>query len=270
MQYHPNLNAYSGVEDLSNFTPEQFSAYCKVKLGECGKHIDFIKKNILSILPKPKRLTIAEIGSGNSKLLYRLELENLLTSAIGFELSESRHEFAEKFGIHVNAQKTKNVCASFLDYPPPPLDLVIGVDIVLQLVAPVSQGSEKSALKWMKDSIKPEGFLLLELWSFENIINQLDACNGNLKIWEEYQIDDPWEFCLANITRMKNNDIKWDKTFLKRGSTQKSSFTNILRPYSQKAIKQKLMENGFTRIKFFNYWSQPGDCSEGEYIVLAQ
>lgn len=120
MQYHPNLNAYSGVEDLSNFTPEQFSAYCKVKLGECGKHIDFIKKNILSILPKPKRLTIAEIGSGNSKLLYRLELENLLTSAIGFELSESRHEFAEKFGIHVNAQKTKNVCASFLDYPPLP------------------------------------------------------------------------------------------------------------------------------------------------------
>ena len=60
------------------------------------------------------------------------------------------------------------------------------------------------------------------------------------------------------------------KIFLKRDSIEKSSFVNILRPYSPTDIIFILKKHGFEAIEIFKQWDKKEDVSQGEYIVLAQ
>jgi len=108
---HFNLNAYEGVESLSRFSDEEFKHYCHDKLASVEKHIHFIKQHV--IRPGYQGRVI-EIGSGNGKLLFRLEQEGLLEKGIGYEVSQSRCFFAEKFKNHVNSKKVKIVNEDFL------------------------------------------------------------------------------------------------------------------------------------------------------------
>ena len=89
-----NFNAYEGVESLSRFSDEDFKRYCTDKLASVEKHIHFIKKTC-NIHPGYQG-RVLEIGSGNGKLLFRLEQEGLLEKGVGYEVSQSRCRFAEK------------------------------------------------------------------------------------------------------------------------------------------------------------------------------
>ena len=89
MEEHPNLSAYNDVENLTRFTDESFRNYCRSKLGECKDEVEFIRANCIGNDWSGK---ICEIGSGNSKLLYALEIEKLLEAGIGYETSPSRYK----------------------------------------------------------------------------------------------------------------------------------------------------------------------------------
>ena len=108
---HINLNAYEGVESLSRFSDEDFKRYCTDKLASVEKHIHFIKKHVIQPGYQGR---VLEIGSGNGKLLFRLEQEGLLERGIGYEVSQSRCRFAEKFKNYVNSNKVKIVNEDFL------------------------------------------------------------------------------------------------------------------------------------------------------------
>jgi len=269
-EQHVNLSAYDGVENLSNFTEESFKEYCDGKLQSCSKHIEFIKKYCIDndVTWNGK---VCEIGSGNSKLLYRLENENLLQEGIGLEISSSRYKFAEKFKSYIGSKKVQNLNKNVFDISHlNSFDLIIGVDIVLQLIAPLNKNAEKSILEWIKLSLKPNGFLILELWDFEHILKQIELFKNDLRIWEEFPESDPWEFVLADIKKNEQNDVIWKKMFLKRGAMERSEFTNILRPYSTQKITSILEQNGFGCVNIFNRWVSDKDTQQGEYVVLAQ
>lgn len=104
MSEHINLSAYDNVENLKNFSEEEFQQYCDDKIKTCEKHLCFIKKLALS-----KNFDICEIGSGNSKLLYALEQNNMINSGVGIEISKSRFLFAEKFKEYINSTKVQNL-----------------------------------------------------------------------------------------------------------------------------------------------------------------
>ena len=106
-----NLNAYEGVESLSRFSDEDFKRYCTDKLASVEKHIHFIKKHVIQPGYQGR---VLEIGSGNGKLLFRLEQEGLLEKGVGYEVSQSRCRFAEKFKNYVNSNKVKIVNEDFL------------------------------------------------------------------------------------------------------------------------------------------------------------
>jgi SAM-dependent methyltransferase len=108
---HINLNAYEGIESLSRFSDEEFKRYCNDKLASVEKHIHFIKKHVIHPGYQGR---VLEIGSGNGKLLFRLEQEGLLEKGTGYELSQSRCRFAEKFKNHVNSKKVEFFNENFL------------------------------------------------------------------------------------------------------------------------------------------------------------
>ena len=266
---HPNIKAYEGVEDVSKFSSSSFEEYIKVKLEECGKHIKFIKKNIIDDQYKG---CVLEIGSGNGKLLFRLEEEGMLQQGIGYELAGSRTQFAKKLGKHLNSTKVSNINGNFLSISPQgdKYDLVIGVDIVIPLISPLSETAENDWLRVIKSLLKKNGWLILELQDFKNTLKMIQLSGGELRIWKEFHASDPWQYGLDTYS-IHGKDIVWDKTFIKRDlPLEKSSFTNILRPYARDEIRDLLESAGFDKVQIFDYWSEPGDTEREEYIVIAR
>lgn len=265
---HVNLTAYNDVENLSRFTPESFKNYCEKKLADCDKHIAFIKRNCAKSNWGGR---VCEIGSGNGKLLYRLEKEKLLSLGVGYEISRSRCAFAKKFKDYVKSSKTDIRNKNILEEKPlENMDLVIGVDIVFQLIGPLHGKAEDKLLKWSAASLKKGGCLVFELMGFEHFKKFIDLSeDGIFRAWEEFPPHDPFQFVLAKISQNKQGDIVWDKLFLKRNSMEKSTFTNVLRPYSRKEITKKLESYGF-KCRIFPYWKKKDDTDQTGYLVMAK
>ncbi|MER2492181.1 hypothetical protein [Catenovulum sediminis] len=266
---HENLVAYEGVELLSNFSPSEFERYCDHKLSTCDKHIQFIKNYCLS---SNWQGVVCEVGSGNSKLLYRLELEKLLTCGYGVEASYSRYQFAQKFKNYVASTKVKNINSDLFDLQPlQQCDMIIGVDVILQLISPMSDNAEQQLLSWCFTSLKEQGYLLLEMVDYSSIVAQLPLNDGMLQTWKKFPHSDPFEYILCKVFENENRDLRWEKTFLKRNSLDKEYSTNILRPYSKSQIINLLKETGFAQVSIFDKWCDDGEVDDnGEYIVLAQ
>lgn len=263
---HVNLSAYSNFESIDNFSNENFYSYCEHKLETCNKHIDFIKKHIFS----DKEMDVCEIGSGNSKLLYALEKNMLINTGIGIEISESRHKFAEQFKKYIKSTKVQNLNQNVFDVKfDKKYDLFIGVDIVLQLIAPITKNADIDFLKLIFDNLKENGFIILELSSFDDILEQVNL-TPIVTNWVEFPIEDPFKYLLSKIYRDQNRDIYWSKKFIKRDDFTEHTNINILRPYTKEEITFLLNKAGFQKVKIFDFWSQENDCDKYEYIILAQ
>lgn len=268
MAVHPNLTAYEKVEDLKNFTEDSFVKYCSQKLAGCDAYVEFIRHNCLDETWHGK---ICEIGSGSSRLLYRLEQLGLLTSGVGYEASSSRHQFAQKVKDHFHFNHVVNVLGNILEAPPlKEMDLIIGVDLVFQLIAPLYSEAERDLLSWTSQSLKKGGYLILELLDFQFILEQIERSNtGNYLWWESFPSHDPWEFSLARFSLDSQKDIVWDKIFIKRNSSERSSFKNILRNYSPETITRVLEAAGFSA-RIFSEEESGIKLEPGEFIVAAR
>jgi hypothetical protein len=263
---HLNLSAYDNVESLENFSENQFKKYCDDKIKTCQKHLHFF--NTLSL---SKKFNICEIGSGNSKLLYALEKNNMINSALGIEISKSRFLFAEKFKNYMNSKKVKNLNENIFNIQPnKKFDLIIGVDIVLQLIAPIHKDAETNLLKWVYENLQLGGYVVFELCSFSKIIKQLELENNSLNIWTEFPLSDPFKYILSNISFDENQNLDWNKKFIKRNSMDESTFKNIIKPYTPEQITDALTKVGFSDIKIQNHWHIENDCDEEEFIVIAK
>lgn len=266
MKEHLNLSAYNNIEDLKNFTEEQFCNYCDDKLASCEKHLHFINN-----LTLPKNFNICEIGSGNSKLLYQLELHKKINKGIGIEISQSRYNFAEKFKSYVKSQKVENINKNIFDVTPDEkFDLIIAVDIVLQLITPISDDAESKLMTWIYQNLKEDGYIILELWSFSSILKKLSLTENSLCTWEEFPASDPFKYILSNISLDKDNNISWKKKFIKKDSYEESVFNNILKPYTKEQMSNLLSKYGFKNIEIFDFWKEKNDCIQDEYIIIAK
>lgn len=267
MDKHVNLTAYDDVENLANFTYEEFISYCEDKIKSCNKHISFIK----NLKIKNHTLEVFEIGSGNSKLLYALEKAEILENGYGVEISPSRHLFAQKFKEYINSKKVTNLNKNIFDIEDiGKFDLIIAVDIVLQLISPISIDAEKNLMNWIQNNLKEDGYVIFELWSFSKILEQLALSNNDMNIWKEFPSSDPFKYILSSIKQDDAGNLQWNKTFIKRASFEESKFHNVLKPYSKEQIITLLKEYGFKEIKLFDYWADVDDCEDDEYIVIAK
>jgi len=267
---HPNITAYEGVENLSSFDEPTFIAYCEGKIFDCVKQVNFLRE----VINKESYTgNVLEVGSGNSKLLYALERNDLLNYGVGYELSSSRVEFANRFAKYVGSSKVVNLCEDFLEHDTnsESFDLVIGVDIVMQLIAPVAKDNDKKFLDKVYHSLKYGGALILELMDFSDIIKMDELSINKLRLWKEFDSFDPWQYGLDKFT-INGDDVIWDKIFISRDrSIDDSVFQNILRHYTFKTIHEKLCAAGFLSVNIHQhkYWETEGDIPKDEYIVSA-
>jgi hypothetical protein len=264
---HVNLTAYDDVEDSANFSDTSRLAYYEKKLAASTTISDFLKHHCAEA-HWPAR--VCELGAGNSNLLYRLEMDEMLSEGIGIEISPSRHAFAEAFKNHLGSTAVTNILGNFLDQKPlQQQDLILGVDIVFQMIPPLYPTAESDALTWIRESLSPGGYLALELRTFNDFKRQLQLEDDKiLRTWESFPEPDPFEYVLAEISMTNEQYIYWDKLFLKRNSTDRSRFTNILKPYEPEHMTTLLSQHGFSHTQVFQNWT--GRELDLTYMVLTR
>ena len=112
------------------------------------------------------------------------------------------------------------------------------------MIPPLENNAEERLFEWIHASLNENGALLLELWSFENILGLLKFSPGELRLWEELPELDPWQFCLSTIATNDGRDISWQKKFVGREANKISSFGHIIRKYSNIVLSEKAIKPG--------------------------
>lgn len=133
-----NLNPYEGVENFNRINKKDFFRYCNTKLKSVDKHVKFLKNFSRE---KNYEGKVLEIGSGNGKLLFRLERENLISEGIGCEISKSRCRFSKKFKKVFGFKKVKIKNMNFFDLKLKKnyFDYIIGIDVVINLIGGIQK-----------------------------------------------------------------------------------------------------------------------------------
>jgi len=262
---HVNLTAYEGVESLDRFDTEEFKKYCDSKLESCDKHVAFLKK----LFPN-RLLKVCEIGSGSGKLLFRLEKEGMLKKGVAYEVSKSRCLFADEFSRYVSS-KVVTICnEDFLEanLVAQEFDLVIGIDVVTNLIGAISNDHILKFIAKAKSCLRKKGGeIVLELMTCERekkFINQSE--NNIYRTWKRFDKNDPFMFGLFEMSFDRMGNVVWHKQFITRNG-QISTFDNILRPVTDKDIVELSGELGM-KCEIFRRWATNDDTADEEFVVL--
>lgn len=73
--------------------------------------MDFIREHIY----QGKPMDVCEIGCGNGKLLLSMEQKNMLSYAVGYEVSKARCKFADRFLNRYGSKKVQIINDNFLN-----------------------------------------------------------------------------------------------------------------------------------------------------------
>lgn len=264
---HLNLTSYEGVERLEQFSEETFASYCRAKLASCDKHVSFVRNHCMkSVGP----LRICEVGSGSGKLLYRLEREGLLESGIGYEVSSSRCLFAKEFGRFCQSQNVTTLNENFLgaSLPENSFDLIIGVDVVLNLIGAISPETTEFFLDKSMRALRAGGSLVLEVMTCARELEfVLKSPDGHYRTWKRFPDSDPFSIGLDQMSLTQDGNLLWEKSFIARTGGEGSPFVNELKPFDLDFFARYSLTKNFV-VDFFPHWAELDDTADQEFVVL--
>ena len=246
MDNRQNLESYNDVENLERFNEDSFAEYCRMKLDTAKTNINFIKKYVF-----PKRglsdLSVCEIGSGNGKLLYALEAQMFNGGElVGYEVSKSRCQFAEKFKAWMGSKcvtiRNEDVLSSRTEEK---FDLIIGVDIVTQIIAPLYDMAEQKYFNWIRQHLTSEGRVFLEFQDYSQALNVIQAY-GARREWEEFPDEDPFQYGLYNEFVDADGNLVWEKRFFEKKARKFSCFSNVIKNYTVEQALSVMSAAGFS------------------------
>jgi SAM-dependent methyltransferase len=258
---HANLSAYEGVESLTRFNEEEFKHYCDDKLASVDKHISFIKKHVIH---PDYQGRVVEIGSGSGKLLFRLEQEGLLEKGIGYEVSQSRCQFSEKYKAYINSKKVTILNKDFLEAEMAQMggvDLIIGIDIVINLIAAQSVDALSKCISLAQRHIT-QGLLVFEFQTFERELHfARNSSDGVYRTWRQFEKSDPFAYGLDEISEL-DKKINWKKYFIPKSCKRHHEyFEHDLKVLEKNYFPQR----GFS---IHDRWMENDDTADQEFVAL--
>lgn len=243
MKNDVNLRSYEGVESVqSALSDREFKEYCDKKLESCTDDLAFIKDNIYS----SQSLDVCEIGTGNGKLLFAMEQAGILNGGVGYEVSKSRCECAERFKNLMGSNLSQIINQNFLeDTTKRKFDLIIAVDIVIQIISPLYDSAESDMFNWIKEHLEDDGALFLELVDYSSTIEMLKG-NQVIRTWEEFPEADAYRYGLYSRRVDTDGNIVKDKVFIRRADGEPWISQNVVKSYSRDEIRNVLANYGLT------------------------
>ncbi len=245
MDNRENLSSYDRVEELQlNMTNEELAEYLESKLASAKYDVEFISRRILF---GNRISTAVEIGGGNGKLLFELIRRGIIEKGINFEVSTSRCRLCRRFAELLGDRSIEVRNENFLDseYINPEVDLIIGVDVVIQIISPLYDSAEEDAITWAYNSLKRGGVLYLEMNDYTEMIKHISQNGGVIREWAEFEESDPFRYSLNKYEIDNDGFIIMNKVFLGRDGLIKDHMRNVVKSYTPTHIRTILEEKGF-------------------------
>ena len=106
--FEVNYAAYKDVENIQCFSGhESVLEYRKHRLKQQNGLVKFITNYVDS------KLSVIDVGSGSSALLYAIHNLGILCEGVGIEFSSARHKFAELWKRDNNIHSITNINDDF-------------------------------------------------------------------------------------------------------------------------------------------------------------
>lgn len=243
MDNRENLISYQNVESIQLVLPDnEFIKYCELKLQSAEDDMDFICKYIY----QGKPMNVCEIGCGNGKLLLSLERENMISHAVGYEVSETRCKFADRFLNRYGSKKVQIINDNFLNDHENACggyDLIILVDIVWLFISPLYDSAEHDAMQWIYKNLRKGGRVLFELEDYSKQIEYIKK-EGVYRFWEEFPKEDPFKYGLYKLDLDYEGNVVDEKIFIRRDGVKEEIFKSIIKSYTREESIELLSRYG--------------------------
>lgn len=268
-----NLVSYQNVESIQlNLPDEEFKKYCELKLQSTEEDKAFIRKHIYQGEP----MNVCEIGCGNGKLLLSMEQEDMISHAVGYEVSEARCKFANKFLSRYGSKKVQIINRNFLDECENvngEYDLIILVDIVWLFISSLHDRAEHEGMRWIYKNLREGGMVLFELEDYSRQIAHIRK-EGPYRFWEKFPENDPFKYGLYRLDLDSDENVVDEKIFIRRDNMKEEQFTNIIKSYTRES-SIRLMSRYGMETEIFPYYDSPDNSMKNVrehdlYRVLAR
>lgn len=255
-----NLLAYEGVENLSSFKSKQaLEDYRSERIAFAKEAVDFIDRNLNS-----HQLSVMDIGSGSSCLLYALQENNLLTKGVGVEISKSRHAFAQKWKQEAAHDNVENILGDIADieFDCEIFDLCLIVDNTFAYLQPIHPDLPKLTLDKAHAALKPGAFLLIEISTYPDAKSILKI-SSQYQEWVELPETNAFKYALYGSTMVSDEHIlRVESRYLAREG-QDTIKVEYSRLYTLAELETILQYSGFEVEGVYSSFAQQPYC-EGE------
>lgn len=256
-----NLTAYSGFESLNNYPlRDSLLAYREARVARYWNVVEFIRSRCPGQLP----VSVVEIGSGSSALLYALTRAGMLERGIGVELADSRFEFAEQWKKDGEYSTVENVKANFTDIELEPgiWDWFVAIDNMLTYLYPENPGYPALMLKKARECLSKNGRLLIDFINYERRLPGVEY-----RDWSAFGQGDPFLFGLYS-TRIVDGINASESIFVKRDGSEARRVERS-KVYSLEELSALLESGGFAIEEVFaNFDGNPYVANMSERLVV--
>lgn len=231
-----NFTSYSSVEQMSGFSDRtRLVNYRNSRISRYRQHVEFMINRSI-----PAKLSVIEIGSGSSGLLYAFAEKNLLEKAIGIELSESRFRFAEEWKKDNGYGMVQNINANFaeVEMGTSEWDWFVVIDNTFTYLAPENSAYPSLLLKKAFSALKDDGKLVIDFINYA-----AREQNKEIRHWGAFSKEDPFSYGLYSNRVIDGNNHS-ESIFIKRDGSETTK-TDISKVYSLEDISTMLSAAGF-------------------------
>lgn len=258
-----NIQAYNSVELLENFGSKQaIEDYRSLRMQRYNNHTNFILKR-----SKNSAISVLEVGSGSSVLLYSLAERNRLQKGIGIELSQSRSFFADQWKKDAGYTMVENVNANFVDIEmgKSVLDWFIIIDNTFTYLFPENEEYPLILLEKAYAALKSGGLFLIDFINYAKRIPDVEY-----KQWSAFSLTDPFSYGLY-LNKIENGINRSESIFIKRDGTE-SKKVELCKVYTLEDITGLLESKGFLVEEVFSSFDETAFMPESSdrMLVLAR
>jgi hypothetical protein len=237
MSNHINLQAYNSIELLSAYkTKESLKGYRNSRLSRYQPHAEFILNR-----SSGKPVSMIEIGSGSSVLLYKIAQKTMLTKAMGVELSKSRSEFAEQWKKDEGYEMVENVNKNFVDVEMGTelWDWFVVIDNTFTYLFPEDPNYPSLLLKKALDGLNKGGRIIIDFINYARRMPDIEY-----KSWSAFTANDPYSYGLYS-NKITDGINRSESIFIKRDGSE-SNKIELCKVYSLEQLTTLLSTHGFT------------------------
>ena len=214
-----------------------------------------------------KPVSVIEIGSGSSALLYSMNDAQILGSGVGVEISPARHNFAEIWKQDEGISNGNNMNNDFsnIEFEDEASDLFVVIDDTFSYLKPEDASYPTLLLDKAWKSLVKGGVIIIDIINYHR-----NESGDERRFWNQFSEDDPFQFGLYEKNIIDNVNHSKSIFIARDGSIDIKIDLSYV--YSKEALTKLMESSGFVVEGVFSNFRQAPYLPETSerLVVLAK